>query len=153
MQVSDRERQSQLDSTFRDIATIVADKCINPDSKRPYTVGVIERAMKDIHYSVKPSKGSKQQALEVIRLLQQSIPIDRARMRLKIQLPPKDARRVRENIIKLITVEVEEWSAGDMEIVSEYTCYDWIISTILGLLGRSWALQAVRRGCERWYQR
>ena len=120
LQVSDRERQSQLDSTFRDIATIVADKCINPDSKRPYTVGVIERAMKDVHYSVKPSKGSKQQALEVIRLLQQSMPIDRARMRLKIQLPAKDARHVRENIIKLITVEVEEWSAGDMEIVRVY---------------------------------
>lgn len=46
LQVSDRERQSQLDSTFRDIATIVADKCVNPDTKRPYTVGVVERAMK-----------------------------------------------------------------------------------------------------------
>lgn len=117
LQVSDRERQSQLDSTFRDIATIVADKCVNPDSKRPYPVGVIERAMKDIHYSVKPSKGSKQQALEVIRLLQPSMPIERAKMRLKIQLPSKEARRVRENILKLSTIEGEEWSGGDMEIV------------------------------------
>lgn len=118
--MSDKERQSQLDSTFRDIATIVADKCINPDSKRPYPVGVIERAMKDIHYSVKPSKGSKQQALEVIRSLQQSMPIERARMRLKIQLPAREARRVRENILKLLTVEEEEWTGGNMEIVS--TC-------------------------------
>lgn len=119
LQVSDRERQSQLDSSFRDIATIVADKCVNPDSKRPYPVGVIERAMKDnIHYSVKPSKGSKQQALEVIRLLQQSMPIERARMRLKLQLPSKEARYIREKILKLLTVEDEEWSGGEMEMVS-----------------------------------
>lgn len=117
MQVSDKERQSQLDSTFRDIATIVADKCVNPESKRPYPVGVVERAMKDIHYSVKPSKSSKQQALDVIRSLQQTMPIERARMRLKIQLPSREARRVRESILKLLTVEGEEWIGGDMEIV------------------------------------
>lgn len=46
---------------FRDIATIVADKCVNPETKRPYTVILIERAMKDIHYSVKPNKSTKQQ--------------------------------------------------------------------------------------------
>jgi len=119
--VSDRERQNQLDSTFRDIATIVADKCVNPDSKRPYPVGVIEHAMRDIHYSVKPSKGSKQQALEVIRLLEQSMPIGRARMRLKIQLPSRDASRVRENIIKLLTIEDEEWNGNSAEIVSTRT--------------------------------
>ena len=61
LQVSDKERQSQLDSMYCDIATIVSDKCVNPETKRPYPVGVIERAMKDIHFSVKPTKGTKQQ--------------------------------------------------------------------------------------------
>ena len=61
LQVSERERQSQLEAMFRDIATTVATKCVNPDTKRPYTVGVIERAMKDVHYSVKLHKNSKQQ--------------------------------------------------------------------------------------------
>lgn len=119
LQVSERERQNQLDSMFRDIATIVADKCVNPESKRPYTVGVIERAMKDIHFSVKPSKSSKQQALEVIRLLRQEMSIERARMRLRIQLPAKDARHLREQILHLLTIEEEDWVGGDLEIVSE----------------------------------
>lgn len=61
LQVSERERQSQLEAMFRDIATTVAAKCVNPDTRRPYTVGVIERAMKDVHYSVKMHKNSKQQ--------------------------------------------------------------------------------------------
>lgn len=59
--MSDKERHTQLEQMFRDIATIVADKCVNPETKRPYTVILIERAMKDIHYSVKPHKSTKQQ--------------------------------------------------------------------------------------------
>ena len=102
---------------FRDVATIVAEKCVNPDNKRPYPVGVIERAMKDIHYSLKPGKGSKQQALEVIRLLRQNMPIERARMRLRVQLPSKEARHVREKILNMLTVEEEEWNVGNLEIV------------------------------------
>ena len=61
LQVSEKERSTQLESMFRDIATIVADKCVNPETKRPYPVGVIERAMKDIHYSVIPTRTTKQQ--------------------------------------------------------------------------------------------
>lgn len=59
--MSDKERQSQLEQMFRDIATIVAEKCVNPETKRPYTVSLIEKAMKDIHYSVKANKSTKQQ--------------------------------------------------------------------------------------------
>ena len=60
--MSERERQAQLEAMFRDVATIVADKCVNPETSRPYTVGVVERAMKDAHVSIKPHKSTKQQA-------------------------------------------------------------------------------------------
>jgi ribosome maturation protein SDO1 len=61
LQVTQKERERQLEATFRDIATIVADKCVNPDTNRPYPVTMIEKAMKDLHFSVKPTKNSKQQ--------------------------------------------------------------------------------------------
>lgn len=64
--MSDKERHTQLEQMFRDIATIVADKCVNPETKRPYTVILIERAMKDIHYSVKPNKSTKQQVASAL---------------------------------------------------------------------------------------
>lgn len=66
--MSDKERQTQLETMFRDIATIVAEKCVNPETKRPYTVSLIERAMKDIHYSVKPNKSTKQQVRRIPRV-------------------------------------------------------------------------------------
>lgn len=61
VQVTEKERHAQIESMFRDIATIVADKCVNPETNRPYPVTMIEKAMKDLHISVKPEKGSKQQ--------------------------------------------------------------------------------------------
>jgi ribosome maturation protein SDO1 len=117
LQVSERERQAQLESMFRDIATIVADKCVNPQTKRPYTVGLIERAMKDIHFAVKPTRSTKQQALEVIRLLKGQMELERARMRLRLILPVRDARKIREKIIEhLAIIEQEDW-IPDLEIV------------------------------------
>jgi ribosome maturation protein Sdo1 len=96
LQVSKEEREQQSDSTFKEIAAIVSDKCLNPDTQRPYTITQIERAMKDIHFSVrvlavspmmmqiKPTKSVKQQALEVIRTLKETIPIERATMSLRL---------------------------------------------------------------------
>ncbi|XP_048017328.1 ribosome maturation protein SBDS isoform X3 [Megalobrama amblycephala] len=110
LQVSDKERQSQLEQMFRDIATIVAEKCVNPETKRPYTVNLIERAMKDIHFSVKANKSTKQQALEVIKQLKESIQIQRAHMRLRFVLPAKDGKRLKEKLRPLIkTVENEDF--------------------------------------------
>lgn len=63
LQVSEKERHAQLESMFRDIATTVSDKCVNPKTNRPYTVTLIEKAMKDLHFSVKPNKSTKQQVL------------------------------------------------------------------------------------------
>ncbi|XP_055328381.1 ribosome maturation protein SBDS-like [Paramacrobiotus metropolitanus] len=118
LQVSDKERQVQQDATLKEIATIVADKCINPDTKRPYPVSMIETGMKDIHYSVKPNKNAKQQALEVIKQLKESMNIDRAQMRLAIGLPAKDAKRLQEKLTKLASkVEEENWAEGDLHVV------------------------------------
>ena len=61
LQVGEKERRHELENTWRDIATQVAAKCVEPQSKRPYTVGMIEKAMHDVHYSVKSGRSAKQQ--------------------------------------------------------------------------------------------
>lgn len=66
LQVSEKERSNKLDTMWRDIATIVADNCINPQTKRPYTVTMIEKAMHDLHLSVNPNRSSKSQVRVVI---------------------------------------------------------------------------------------
>ncbi|KAJ1036300.1 hypothetical protein NDA18_000165 [Ustilago nuda] len=113
LQVGEKERRHELENTWRDIATQVAAKCVEPQSKRRYTVGMIEKAMHDVHYSVKSGRSAKQQTLEVIRLLQekQTIPIERAQMRIRITLPAPAANKVKERLLALTQeVERQEWS-------------------------------------------
>lgn len=60
LQVSERERQYQAGNLFNEIAAIVSQTCVDPATKRPFSVGIIERAMKDtLHYAVLPSKSAK----------------------------------------------------------------------------------------------
>ncbi|KAI9098210.1 ribosome maturation protein SBDS-like protein [Phlyctochytrium arcticum] len=119
LQVGEKERTQQLGNLSRDIATTVAEKCINPDTKRPYTVTMIEKAMADLHFSINPNRNAKQQALEVIRQLQEkgSIPIARAQMRLRLLLPSKDGKRLKEKITALVaSTEDEDWGE-DYELI------------------------------------
>lgn len=64
-QISEKERDVELSSLFKDVASIVAEKCINPKTQRPYTITMIERALRDCHFSVDPKRSAKQQALQV----------------------------------------------------------------------------------------
>mmetsp|Transcript_17882 Transcript_17882/g.22718 ORF Transcript_17882/g.22718 Transcript_17882/m.22718 type:complete len:147 (-) Transcript_17882:17-457(-) len=101
-----------MDQTFRDIATIVAEKCVNPLTQKSITPGLVERAMKEIHYSVKPGKSAKTQALQVIKLLQEkdAIPIERAQMRLKVEAPKGAGRKIRQQLEEIInTAESESY--------------------------------------------
>ena len=61
LQVSEKERHHNLEQQFREIVTMVTEMCVNPDTQRPYPYGIIETAMKEAHYSVKPNRNTKQQ--------------------------------------------------------------------------------------------
>ncbi|KAK9848851.1 hypothetical protein WJX84_009675 [Apatococcus fuscideae] len=84
LQVSDKERELEYGTLFRDVASVISEKCVNPENNRPYTLTMIERGLKDLGFAVDPKKNAKQQALEALPQLQSKIPIRRARMRLKI---------------------------------------------------------------------
>jgi ribosome maturation protein SDO1 len=88
LQVSDKERQVANEILFRDIAAIVSEKCVNSETRRPFTVNMIEKTMKNtLHYAAKSNKTAKKQALDVIKLLQPIIPIVRALLRVRISVP------------------------------------------------------------------
>ncbi|KAL3513782.1 hypothetical protein ACH5RR_026499 [Cinchona calisaya] len=107
LQVAGKERESQLSSQFRDVATIIMQKTINPETQRPYTINMIERLMHEIHFAVDPNSSSKKQALEVIRELQKHYPIKRSPMRLRLSVPKLN-----------ITDLMEKFNGWDVSIVS-----------------------------------
>ncbi|KAG0221848.1 hypothetical protein BGW42_007247 [Actinomortierella wolfii] len=120
MQVGEKERSNMLEGLYRDIATTVAEKCVNPETKRPYTVTMIEKAMADLHLSVNPSRSAKSQALDVIKQLieKKIIPIARAQMRVRIVVPSKDGKRIKDKLMAMVASKEDE----DLDEIYEWTC-------------------------------
>jgi hypothetical protein len=61
-------------------------KCVDSVTGLPLTFGVVERALREVHFAVHLAKSAKQQALAAIKVLEQSFPISRAKMRLRVEL-------------------------------------------------------------------
>lgn len=116
LQVSDKERQAEREALFREVATTVAEKCVNPETKRPYPVSMIEKAMKECHIAVKPNKGAKQQALEIVPKLREKLPLSRAQMKFKITVPVRDSKKL-TNSLKNIKMTKESDEKIDDNIV------------------------------------
>jgi ribosome maturation protein SDO1 len=99
LQVSEKERQHHAGNVFNEIAAIVANTCVDPKTKRPFSVGIIERAMRDsLHFAVVPNRSAKVQAQAVIKQLSEHMSISRAQMRLRISVPSPVAKATKEKL-------------------------------------------------------
>ena len=61
LQVGGKEREAEIESTRKEIATGVAERCVDPTTQRPHTVTMIEKALSEIHFNVLPNKSTKSQ--------------------------------------------------------------------------------------------
>ena len=61
VQVGDKEREHDIAALRREIATLVAEKCVDPATHAPYSVSIIEKAMTEAGYSVRANKNAKSQ--------------------------------------------------------------------------------------------
>ncbi|KCV71509.1 hypothetical protein H696_02453 [Fonticula alba] len=123
-QVAERERQQHSENLSREVAQMVSDMCINPETNRPYPVTMIQKAMTSAKFTPKANAGGsassstnavKQQALEAIRTLRTSgvLPISRAQMRVSVTMDSaRDAKRLMEKIRPLFSsIESEDYSS------------------------------------------
>lgn len=88
LQVGEKEREHELGNLWKEIAMQVAEKCVDPSTGRPYSVGIIEKAMHEAGFSVKIGKPAKAQINDCIKLIQteSKLPLQRARMRIRVVL-------------------------------------------------------------------
>ena len=99
---------------------MIVEKCVNPNTSRPYTIGLIERALKDIHFGVDPKRSAKQQALEALPLLKERFPIERAMMRVELHVPIT----IREDLLQLLVI-------GEAKIEQQDLVADVFSATVL----------------------
>jgi ribosome maturation protein SDO1 len=141
LQVGEKERAVELEDLKREICTEIAGRCVDPNTQRPHTVGMIEKAMNEVGYNVSGGKAAKAQvrlpllahlssftlirsafrtqlsfhpqALDLIKVIQAkgTLPIARAQMRVRITMPSKEGKGLKEKVLPLINkVEDDEWS-------------------------------------------
>ena len=59
--MGEKERAQDLENLWKEIANMVAEKCVDPETQRPYPVGMIEKGMIEAGFSVKIGKSAKSQ--------------------------------------------------------------------------------------------
>jgi len=92
VQESEKERKVDQDNMFKEIATVVLEKCLNSETRRPLTYGYVERMMKEIQYPIKPEEAAKKQGLQLIKALEKSdYPVERAPMQIQIRVVNDEA--------------------------------------------------------------
>ncbi|ORY82693.1 putative Shwachman-Bodian-diamond syndrome protein [Protomyces lactucae-debilis] len=119
LQVGDKERGAMTENTFKDIVQIICDKTVDPTSKRPYTAGMIEKALHDLGFSTSTNKPAKSQALDAIKQLQaaKTLPITRALMKIRITCTAKEGKLVREQLRALFESLEEDSVSAELEMV------------------------------------
>mmetsp|Transcript_29609 Transcript_29609/g.36035 ORF Transcript_29609/g.36035 Transcript_29609/m.36035 type:complete len:447 (+) Transcript_29609:85-1425(+) len=142
LQVSDRERDSQIQNTLLEIASMVASRCVDPRSNRPYTVSVIRDAIKKTGFRVNDKRSVKQQFLECVKLIKESgvLSIERARMELRAAFEGKGG--VIESVEGILQgvdgVEVAKCDGSSVTILADPSLYrkiDGIVKDNGGHLG------------------
>lgn len=126
IQIGEKEREHELSTLWKEIATLISEKCVDPETQRAIPVGMIEKAMHEAGFSVKAGKTAKSQTSECIRLIQANskLPIQRARMRVRIVVPVAQAvDEIREKVLASAET-VEEQVAGENDW--EAVCTDFL---------------------------
>lgn len=111
IQLSEKERQAKNSQTQAEVLQIISTKCINPRTKKRYPPTMIQKALAELKINIVATKPAKIQALDAIRLLvaEQVIPIVRAKMKVKVTLESKDAKKLKDTIMPLLgDIETED---------------------------------------------
>jgi len=108
LQVSQKERDQEMRVKTREIASIVASKCVNKNTRLPFPIQQIEKAMKEIKFNVKASRNAKQLAIELVKELENGalLPLVRQQMVLRISLPIAIGKKIKPQLTPLF-IEIE----------------------------------------------
>ena len=123
VQVSDKERKNTFDNIFRDAVNVLVDKCVNPETNRPYPPGMIERALREVHFQVDPTKSAKQQALAALPRLRKVFPIKRAAMRFRFTVPDKERAQATLDMLLGEGATIEEQTGSEIVCTADPSVY------------------------------
>jgi len=95
----------------RQIISFISRECVDPKTNLPHPPLRIEQAMKQIRFSIDPTKGVEEQSKEIIKLLRPVIPLKMEKISVAVHLPPEHASKAYGTVKGFGTITREQWRA------------------------------------------
>ena len=111
LQLTTDQRKQLVEDKRKQIISFISRECIDPKTNLPHPPLRIEQAMKQIHFSVDPSKGVEEQAKDIIKLLRPIIPLKMEKIMVEVHVPPEHASKVYGTVKGFGTLKRDQWQA------------------------------------------
>jgi len=111
LQLTTEQRKQLVEDKRRQIVSFISRECIDPKTNLPHPPLRIEQAMKQIHFSIDPSKGVEEQSKEIIKLLRPVIPLKMEKISVEVHIPPEHASKVYGTVKGFGTIKRDQWQA------------------------------------------
>jgi len=113
---------------MKDVCSVVASKCVDPQTGLPLTVQLVERALRSCGFSVRWGESAKKQSLRAMELLKREMPAEimRAQMLLRVSFDARHEPQVRCFLEGVCGATIE--SKHEMGGVSEDDCKKDVIT-------------------------
>jgi len=111
LQLTTEQRKQIVEEKRRQIISFISRECIDPKTNLPHPPLRIEQAMKQIRFSIDPTKGVEEQSKEIIKLLRPVIPLKMEKISVAVHIPPEHASKAYGTVKGFGTITREQWRA------------------------------------------
>ena len=111
LQLTTEQRKQLVEDKRRQIISFISRECVDPKTNLPHPPLRIEQAMKQIHFSIDPSKGVEEQAKDIIKLLRPIIPLKMEKITVAVRIPPEHASKAYGSVKGYGTIKRDQWQA------------------------------------------
>ena len=111
LQLTAEQRKQLVQDKRRQIVSFISRQCVDPKTNLPHPPMRVERAMKQIHFSIDPFRDVEEQAREVIKLLRPILPLKMEQVSVAVRIPPEYASKVYGTVKGFGTIKREQWQA------------------------------------------
>ncbi len=103
------QRQKWVEKKKKQIITILARNCVNPQSKKPHPPKRIEKAMEEARVSIDLDKTAEEQIETILKQIQLIIPIRMESVEMVVKIPAVYAAKAYNTVEKYAQVKKSEW--------------------------------------------
>jgi ribosome maturation protein SDO1 len=111
LQLTTEQRKQLVEDKRKQIVSFISRECIDPKTNLPHPPLRIEQAMKQIHFSIDPSKGVEEQSKEIIKLLRPIIPLKMEKITVAVRIPAEHASKAYGSVKGYGTLKKDQWQA------------------------------------------